>query len=288
MAARLAAAGHLLRIPTRRPQAAHAPLRVLPGARLIAADIHNDNMLAAVIQDCDAVVNLVGILNEPGRDGAGFARAHSALAQRLVTAMATAGISRLVQISALHASARNGPSHYLRSKGEAEDLIAGASGLHWSILQPSVIFGPDDSFLNRFAALLKLMPGIFPLARAGAQFAPVHVDDVALAVHRCLEDANTDKHRYQLCGPDAYTLRALVNMVARTTGHRRWVIGLPDWLGRFQARILERLPGQAFTMDNFRSLTVPSVCTQDGFGELGIQPRTLSVNLRDCLGIRSH
>ena len=285
LAARLAKSNWRVRVPTRSSERPDA-LRVLPNVRVITADIHNPATLADLLSDCDAVVNLVGILNEKGYDGSGFRHAHVELIEKVLAAGEAAGVSRLVQVSAIAADARGGPSHYLRSKGEAEERIGAHAGeLAWTILRPSVIFGPGDSFLNRFAGLLRLLPGPFPLARANALFAPVHVDDVAAAIQLGMEDRRTDGQCYELCGPEVYTLRELVQMTARAIGQQRRIVGLPDGIAKLQARIMERLPGKAFTMDNYRSLTVPSVCTSDGLDALGIRPRALSVSLPEVLGM---
>jgi len=178
--AHLAAAGHRLRLPTRDPARARH-LTVLPNARLLWADVHDPDTLARLVAGCDRVINLVGILNEAGYDGSGFRHAHAELTAKLVRACETAGVPKLVQVSALNANV-NGPSHYLRSKGQAEAAIASAQSLRWTILQPSVIFGPGDSFLNRFAGLLGQLPLALPLACPNARFAPVHRDDVVAAV----------------------------------------------------------------------------------------------------------
>jgi NADH dehydrogenase len=285
LAARLADSDWLLRVVTRsslRPQ----HLRVLSNVDVVTADIFQADTLAALFNDCSAVVNLVGILNEAGFDGSGFRRAHVELTRLALQACRDAGVSRFVQVSALGADAVGAPSHYLRSKGEAEALIEASSDfLDWTILQPSVIFGPGDDFLNRFARLLRLLPGPFPLARPAALFAPVHVDDVAAAIQCSLEDTAPIGQRLEIYGPEVYTLRELVQMIARACGLKRRVIGLPDGLARLQARVLERLPGKLFTMDNYLSLTVPSVGTVDGLARLGIQPRSLEVNLAETLGM---
>ena len=285
LAARLANSSWRLRVPTRSSEQPD-DLRVLPNVRVVTADIFNPESLAGLISDCDAVVNLVGILNEKGHDGSGFRHAHVELIEKLLNACEIAGVSRLVQISAIAADAHGGPSHYLRSKGQAEELIQAHAGeLAWTILRPSVIFGPGDSFLNRFAGLLRLLPGPFPLARANSLFAPVHVDDVAAAIQLGLEERRTDGQCYELCGPEAYTLRELVQMTARAIGQQRRIVGLPDGIAKLQARVMERLPGKAFTMDNYRSLTVPSLCTSDGLDALGIRARALSVSLPEVLGM---
>jgi len=286
LVARLANSGCQVTVPTRDPQRCRY-LRVLPTVRVVHADIHAPQALTALLDGADAAINLVGILNEPGRDGAGFRHAHVELTRKLISACSNAGVERLVQVSALNASRPETPdpatSHYLRSKGEAEALLR-ASTLHWTILQPSVIFGPGDSFLNRFAGLLRVVPLVLPLAMPGARFAPVHVDDVVEAIARVLNEPATAGRTLQLCGPDIFTLRELVQMVSDTLGLRRRVVGLPRFISRLQAAIMDFVPGKPFSTDNFRSLLTDSVGSADGFRELGIIPRSLRPNLEEALG----
>ena len=285
LVARLANAGYRVTVPTRDPERCRH-LRVLPTVSGIRADIHAPETLRSMLEGADTAINLVGILNEPGRDGAGFRRAHVELTQKLIGACSTAGVRHLVQISALNATSPDTPdpetSHYLRSKGEAEAVLR-ASGLNWTILQPSVIFGPGDSFLNRFAGLLRSVPLAFPLAMPGARFAPVHVDDVVEAIIRVLDQPAAFGHTFQLYGPETYTLRELVELVAATMGLRRRVIGLPRSLSRLQAAVMDYVPGKPFSTDNYRSLLTDSVGSSDGLQQLGIKPRALCPNLTDAL-----
>lgn len=281
LVARLANAGHAVTVPTRDPERCRH-LRLLPTVRIVHADIHAPGVLPNLLRGADVVINLVGILNEAGRNGAGFRRAHANLTRLVIEACGNAGVGRLVQVSALNA-ASTATSHYLRSKGEAEALVR-ASGLRWTILQPSVIFGPGDSFLNRFAGLLRVIPVAFPLAMPQARFSPVHVSDVVEAIVRVLQDPATAGRTFQLCGPDTFTLRELVAMVASTLGLRRWIIGLPRPVSRLQAAIMDFVPGKPFSTDNYRSLLMDSVGGTGGLRELAIVPRALEPNLRDTLG----
>ncbi len=283
---RLANAGWEVTVPTRDPQRCRH-LRVLPTVRVLHADIHAPATLQTILKGADAAINLVGILNEPGRDGAGFRRAHVELTQKLIDACTTTEVLHLVQISALNAANPGTPdpgtSHYLRSKGEAEALLR-ASGLNWTILQPSVIFGPGDSFLNRFGGLLRSVPLAFPLAMPGARFAPVHVDDVVEAIIRVLGQPAAFGQTFQLYGPETYSLRELVELVADTLGLRRRVIGLPRSISRLQAAVMDYVPGKPFSTDNYRSLLTDSVGCSDGLQQLGIKPRLLRPNVTDALG----
>ncbi|MEO6697162.1 MAG: complex I NDUFA9 subunit family protein [Gammaproteobacteria bacterium] len=251
--------GYVVRIPTRRRER-HRDLLVLPTLELIEADIHNPQTLAGLFKGCDAVINLAGILNEKGHDGSGFDFTHVQLPHKVVKACAASGIKRLLHMSALNADATHGPSHYLRSKGRGEDLVHNAPGLRVTSFRPSVIFGPEDSFFNRFAKLLKITPVFFPLACPNARFAPVYVDDVAQAFCRALTEPASYGMRYDLCGPRVYTLRQLVEYTAHIIGVKRFILELSDRTSRLQARVFEYLPGKLFSMDNYRSLQKDSVC----------------------------
>ncbi len=255
---RLHAAGHRVTVLSRHPHR-HRALQVLPGVTLRGCDVHDQRQLAAALAGHDAVINLVGILNEAGRDT--FQRVHVELGRKVVDACLAQGVPRLLHMSALHASP-DGPSAYLRSKAAAEDYAhaAAARGLAVTSFRPSVIFGPGDSFLNRFARLLRLTPWVFPLACPEARFQPVYVGDVVQRMADCLDDPASAGQRIALCGPRVYTLRAIVRYVADLLGLRRRIIGLPDWASRLQARLLGLLPGKPFTLDNYRSLSVDSVC----------------------------
>ncbi|MFZ5589496.1 MAG: complex I NDUFA9 subunit family protein [Pseudomonadota bacterium] len=251
--------GYDVRVLTRHRER-HRDLLVLPTLTLFEADVYNVQTLTDHFSGCDAVINLIGILNEKQHDGSGFRRAHVTLPHIVIKACANTGIERLLHMSALNADARNGPSYYLRSKGEGEDLVHSIEGLQVTSFRPSVIFGPGDSFFNRFAQLLKRIPLLFPLACPRARFAPVYVEDVAEAFTRALANPATFGARYDLCGPRVYTLQELVEYSARVLGIRRKIIGLSDNLSHLQARIFEWLPGKPFSLDNYHSLQRDSVC----------------------------
>jgi NADH dehydrogenase len=265
--------GYSVRVPTRNP-ARRRQLLVLPGVDLLPADIHDAAALESMLAGCATVINLVGILNEHGHDGSGFAAVHVGLVENLAHACAEAGVERLLHVSALKANADRGPSHYLRTKGQAEELIRRLCGddIKFTIFRPSVIFGPDDSFINRFAALLRRVP-LLPVPQLGARFAPVYVEDVAAAIVKALEDSSTHNQTYELCGPDIYTLGEVLQFILRQLGIRRWVLPMPLLLARVQAWVADYLiPGKPFSLDNLRSLSVASVCSENGFAALGIDP----------------
>jgi NADH dehydrogenase len=267
-----------------RDREQHKHLLVLPGLTLENCDVYDEAQLSEHFRGKDVVINLIGILNERGFGGSGFRRAHTELTRGVLQAARSAGVTRLLQVSALKAAV-DAPSYYLRSKGDAEHLIReSGSVLDWTIFQPSVMFGPGDSFLNRFAGLLAAIPWVFPLAKPNARFQPVLVDDVIEAVLRCLHGGASSRQTYELGGPQVYSLREIVGLVAKLTGRRRWIIGLPDPLARMQALVMDFVPGRPFSSDNYRSLTVDSVCKEDGFAKLGIKPQSMVATARQYLG----
>ena len=275
LAARLSEAGHDIVILTRHRER-QRDLLVLPTVRLVQGDVYDPEFLRKQFEGRDTVINLVGILNEKGRDGRGFARVHTELPSMIAEACRQTGVTRLLHMSALQASAA-APSHYLRTKSQGEDAVhrAGNPDFHVTSFRPSVIFGPGDSFLNRFAGLLRFTPGVFPLACPEARFQPVYVEDVVRAFVESLDNHKTFGQRYDLCGPKVYTLREIVEYVARLIGKRVCIIGLNDALSYLQAATLEFVPGKPFSLDNYRSLKVDSVCDK-GFPEVfGITPSSL-------------
>lgn len=284
LANRLTKDGYQLLVLTRDREKHRDNLILLPTVDLVEADIHDQEQLNRQLAGCDAVINLVGILNEKGRDGSGFRRAHVELTNKVIRACEVNAIGRLLHMSALNADAVNGPSHYLRTKGEAEDRVHQAEGIRMTSFQPSVIFGPRDSLFNRFATLLKLSPYIFPLACAEARFAPVFVEDVAEAMARTVHDPESYGCRYTLVGPREYTLRQLVEYAARCRGINRAVIPLSAPLARLQAALFDFIPGKPFSTDNYLSATIDSISDQNDLPALGIPPTPVEAIVPQYLG----
>ncbi len=266
---RLAAVGDRVVVPTRRRDNARG-LFLLPTVNVVETDVGDPRSLPRLAEGADAVVNLVGILNESG--GATFSRAHVEVTRNAIAACKAAGVRRFVHMSALNASA-DGPSDYQRSKAEAEAAVR-ASDLDWTIFQPSVIFGPGDSFLNMFAKLARILP-VIALPGAGVRFQPVYVGDVADCFVRALDLDVAIGRTYPLCGPRVYTLAELVRYVAATIDRPRPVIGMPDAIARLQATVLEFLPGGLMSRDNLKSMSRDSVCGCDFPAEFGVTPTPL-------------
>jgi NADH dehydrogenase len=279
---RLSGAGYRTRVPTRHPHR-HRHLRLVPGCELVQLDQWNEAGLRDPMSGCEAVVNLVGILNETG--GRTFEQTHVGMVESTTRAALASGVRVYLQMSALNADPA-APSEYLRSKGrgEAVSLAAAERGLSVVVFRPSVIFGPGDGLFNRFASLLRLLPGPFPLACADARFAPVYVGDVASAMLRSLEDPASRGQIYELCGPRTFALRDILTYTGNRIGRKVRVIALSDRLARLQARLFETLPGQPFSTDNYLSLQVDSLCRADGLGRLGIAPTDVDAVVPVYLG----
>ena len=288
LANRLTRDGHELRVLTRDQRLHRANLMVLPTLELVECDIHDPAQLNAHLAGCDTVINLVGILNERGRDGLGFHRVHVELAEKIVAACRHNGIKRILQMSALNADAETGTSHYLRSKGKAEVIIhaAAADGINVTSYRPSVIFGPGDAFFNRFAGLLRMTPLVFPLACYNARFAPVYVLDVVEMMAKSLGDPGSHGQRYCLCGPRQYTLRDLVRYTAQVKGYPRWILPLGDLPSRMQAAVFDFVPGKPFSTDNYNSAKMDSICNRNDLAVYGITPTPLEAVVPQYLANR--
>lgn len=264
-------AGPRLRVPTRRLSHAQA-LLPLPLVDVLPADVHDDATLDRLVAGCDAVVNLVAILQ--GSEAA-FEAVHVTLPRRLAAACQRQGVRRLIHVSALGADSQ-GPSRYLRSKGQGEAVLREAD-LDLTLLRPSVIFGAGDRLLNLFAQLQALFP-VLPLAGANARFQPVWVADVAAAIATCLERPATAGQTFECAGPEEATLAQLVRLAGEASGHPRHILPLPAPLATLQAWLMELAPGEPLmSRDNLASMTVPNVATGQlpGLAALGITPTPL-------------
>jgi uncharacterized protein YbjT (DUF2867 family) len=277
--AALAARGVKVLVPTRhRERAKH--LILLPTVDVVEADIFAPGVLERLAAGRQAVINVVGILHGrrgrrdergPNDYGPDFARVHVELPQAILAACRATGVRRLLHISAVGASPA-APSEYLRSKAFGEQALLAADDMDVTVFRPSIVFGPEDKFLNTFATMLKFLPGL-ALPCPDAQFQPVYVGDVAQAMVAALDDPATRGKAYELCGPDVYSMKQLIEFVCAVTGRRRLVVGLSDRLSYLQARLMEWTPGPLMTRDNYRSMQVPSVC--GGVFPFGIQPQAL-------------
>jgi len=276
----LSAAGHDCIVLSRYKPGCRE-LTVIPGLEVRQVNLLDDEQLKRHFSGADAVINMVGILNESGRNGEGFNSAHVELTEKIINACHVCNVRRLLQVSALHAG--KGSSHYLVSKGKAEDLIRSAQDLESTIIQPSVIFGEGDSFFNRFAGLLRVAP-VLPLACSGSKLQPVWVGDVVAAMTQILVDSGTFGQTLIMVGPEEYTLRELVEFTACVTGRKRKIIGLPDALSRLQGRLMDFVPGKPFSSDNYRSLQTDNTSVENSLWRFGISPRSIENTVPAYLG----
>lgn len=272
----LVSGGAHVTVPARqRERAKH--LILLPTVDVLSADVCDHRTLSRLVAGKDAVINLAGILHSrrgrpaergPNDYGPDFARIHVELAQAVVSACRENGVRRVLHMSALGA-APDAPSEYLRSKGIGEQAVMAAADLQATAFRPSVVFGPEDSFLNLFASLARALP-VLALACPGARFQPVYVGDVVRAMVAALDDADAAGKRFDLCGPRVYTLRELVAYVCSVIGRRPLIIGLPYRLAVLQARLMELSPAPLMTRDNLASMSIPN--TSDAPMPYGIEP----------------
>ena len=273
---RLSKDGYKLKVPTRNREYNRDNLILLPNLELIETDIHNSEDLKELLIDCDAVINLVGILNEKRNNGKGFRKVHVELVKNLISICKVHGIRRILQISALGADAKNGKSFYLKTKGEAEKLLRSNSvGIKTTILKPSVIFGKKDSFFNRFAKLLKICPFFFPLACYKTKFSPIYVLDVVEMIAKSINDPNSYNKSYQLCGPKTYSLKNLISFTSETLDLKCVIIPLNNTLSYIQARVFDFLPNKPFSTDNYLSAQTDSICECNDLFRYNIKPTAI-------------
>jgi uncharacterized protein YbjT (DUF2867 family) len=237
---------------------------------LVNLAIDDERLLAAFVANTDTVVNLVGILHESGRQR--FDMAHHVGPARLARLAREAGVDRFVHMSAIGADARSS-SVYARTKAAGEEAVRDAFPTA-TILRPSVVFGPEDQFFNRFAALATISP-VLPLIGGGeTRFQPVYVGDVADAVVRCIDDAATAGRTYELGGPTVYSFRALVELLLEQIRRKRLLIDVPFGLASLQARVMSILPNPPLTPDQVELLKRDNVVSSGAMtlAALGITP----------------
>ena len=273
LVAKLDAAGYQVKVITRRRESAKH-LTLLPNVQVVECSVINSYALKDALTGCDAVINLIGILHESGKQS--FEAMHHQLPRRLMQLCQQLSIKRLIHMSALQANS-HAPSQYLRSKAAGEASVSEFNKkLAITIFRPSVIFGRDDHFLNLFAMLIKWSPFI-PLAKPNAKFQPIWVEDVAQVFVNALENTVTYGKIYELGGPSVYTLRELLQKVMTILGKQRPIIGLNDKLSMVQAWAMELMPIKLMSRDNVRSMQVDSVCSTAIAPELGVTPTAMDV-----------
>ncbi len=273
---RLAARGATVRVATRSPETAGHLLPMGEVGQIVLARFAGDEAgLAGLVAGADAVVNLVGILFE--RRAGDFDRVHGELPGRIGAAARAAGVARLVHLSAIGADPAS-PAHYARSKAAGEAALRAAFPAA-VVLRPSIVFGPEDGFFNRFAQMARIAPAL-PLVGGGrTRFQPVYVGDVAEAILAGLDRPELAGRTFELGGPRVYTFAELLAYVLRVTGRRRLLLPLPFAVARLQARLLELLPTPPLTRDQVSLLERDNVVAPGaaGLAALGITPTPVEV-----------
>lgn len=289
IARRLASEGWRVRVAVRRPNEAMfvKTYGVVGQVEPILCNIRDDASVAVAMHGADAVVNCVGVLNELGKNAFDAVQADGA--ERIARTAAEQGISRMVHISAIGADAESN-SMYSRTKAHGEaGVLANMPGA--IIMRPSVIFGTEDQFFNRFAGMTRMGP-FLPLVGAETKFQPVYVDDVAkAAVQGVLGHAEPGV--YELGGPEVKTFRALMQQMLDVIHRRRVIVGIPFFAARIMAGVLDMLkfvsfqlfPNHILTRDQLKNLRRDNVVSDGakGFADLGIEPATLESVLPDYL-----
>ncbi len=238
----------------------------------LAASVAEEAAVERAVAGADLVVNLVGILFE--RRPGDFQRLQAEGAGRVARLAAAAGAGRLVHVSAIGADPSS-PSAYGRSKAEGEAAVRAAFPSA-TVLRPSIVFGPEDQFFNRFAGLARVLP-FMPVIAGNTRFQPVYVGDVADAVLAAAEREDAAGRTYELAGPRSLTFRELLRYILEVTGRRRPMVDIPAGLARLQARLGEFLPNPPLTRDQLLMLQRDNVPAPDasGLAELGIQPKAI-------------
>jgi NADH dehydrogenase len=284
----MARQGWRVRVAVRRPNDAHfvRPYGRVGQVEPIFCNIRNDESVRQAMVGADAAVNCVGTFDASGKNN--FQSVQNEGAGRIAKMAAEAGVGRLVHISAIGADA-DGESFYARSKGQGEAAILDAFP-NAMILRPSVVFGPEDEFFNRFAAMARMSP-VIPLVGAETRFQPVYVDDVALAAEKGVL-GQAEPGIYELGGPEADTFRGLVELMLDTIRRRRLIVPLPFWIGTVMGRVsgaVSALTGglapQPITVDQVVSLRQDNVVSEGArtLADLGIKPTAMEAVLPSYL-----
>lgn len=288
IARRLAKAGWRIRVAVRRPNEANfvEPYGVVGQVVPVFCNIRDDDSVRAVVRGSDVVVNCVGILDEAGKQS--FEAVQAEGAGRVARIAAEESVQRLVHISAIGADAE-AESVYAQTKaaGEAAVLEHEPSAI---ILRPSIIFGAEDQFFNRFGGMARFGP-VLPIVGANTEFQPVYVDDVAAAAELAVE-GHAAPGIYELGGPDIETFRELMQRMLGIIRRRRLILNMPYWMANLSAMGLAvanflslGIIPRAITRDQVRNLKVDNVVSGDhpGFTELGIEPVAMEAILESYL-----
>ncbi|MXW47437.1 MAG: complex I NDUFA9 subunit family protein [Gammaproteobacteria bacterium] len=266
----LSRGGWTMTVVTKHPHR-HRSLLVIPSLKMVETGDLSSDYIGSLISESDTVVNLIGILNQSRIDT--FAEIHASLPGRIAEACLQRNARRLVNISALGSDV-NAPSQYLKSRAQGEQAVQSVieKGLECTIIRPSIVFGPGDSFSRMFHQMLSMSPVLFPLILPKVRVQPVYVGDVVRCIAHAIDVKFTDQGKFDVAGPEIFTLREFVSLVDRFGGMRHKIVGLSPGLSKLLASFAQFAPGKPLTPDNLRSLQA-SVAIGEGMPEpYGVQP----------------
>ena len=254
--------GHEIKISTRKINHGRH-LWVLPNTRVSEIDLNKQEEIDSLFKDCDVLINLIGILNEKRDDGKGFTYAHKELTSRAVQTCKTSRIRHFIQISSIGADIHS-TSNYQKTKAHAENIVLSELSpyLKASIIRPSVVFGPNDKFINKFATLIKVFNGRIPLACPQSLLQPIFVNDLVDAIIAIIECPQHKEPIYELGGPEVKSLVEIVRYICEVLDIKDRIIPLNPLLSSIQAGLLEFVPGKPLSRDNLRSLRNNSICSE--------------------------
>jgi len=268
---RLAQQGYVVRVPSRYPEGALflKPMGAVGQIVPLYASVTNEATVRRAVEGAEVVVNLVGLLADSA--SATFEAVHAEGAERIARLSAAGGVSRLVQISAIGADPAS-PSRYGSTKGKAEQAVLAAFPAA-TILRPSLVFGLEDKFFNRFAEIARLSP-IMPVIAGDSKMQPVFVGDVADAVMAALALPAAQGKVFELGGPRVWTFREILAFILKATRRNRRLLDIPMGVARLQASVMQHLPGKPLTPDQLLMLEKDNVVAPDALGlaDLGITP----------------
>lgn len=272
-------AGPRLRVPARKPNLANylIPMGHVGQIQLMRANVTNPDDVVRAVAGADAVVNLVGILNPGG--GQSFEAIHVEAPRMIARAARDAGVGTLVHISTPGISPES-ESAYARSKAQGEIALR-EEFPDATILRPSLVFGPEDDFFNKFANLARFLPALPLIGGGHTRFQPVYVGDVAEAIVRCVDDPATRGKTYELGGPAVYSFKQMLEIILRESGRKRLLLPLPFALANLQAFFLQFLPGKLLTPDQVTFLKTDNIVAPDALAlnDLGIVPDSMEAIL---------
>ena len=268
---RLAQQGFIVRVPSRQPEAALflKPMGAVGQIVPLFASIGNEATVHRAVEGAEVVVNLVGALTESG--AASFQAIHTEGSERIARLAAASGVGRLIQISAIGADP-NSASRYASSKGRAEQAVLTAFP-QATLLRPSLVFGIEDKFFNRFAEIARVAP-IMPVISGDTKMQPVYVCDVADAVMAARASSAARGKVFELGGPRVWTFREILAYILKATRRQRRLVDIPMGLARLQASILQHVPGKPLTPDQLLMLSSDNIVSPGALGlaDLGITP----------------